>query len=110
MKSKLFTILIPASLLAQAPGPLPPVGGHGGHWYDPLTAPYRAPHVPPVDFSNTRRIDTLLRAGNLYLSLPDAISLAIENNLDVAFERYAPPIASADLMRAKGGGLLRGIS
>jgi len=44
--------------------------------------------VPPVNVSNTSRIDALLRAGNLYLSLSDAIALALENNLDVEIQRY----------------------
>ena len=29
-----------------------------------------------------------MRAGNIYLSLSDAIALAIENNLDIELERY----------------------
>jgi hypothetical protein len=46
----------------------------------------------------------------LYLSLADAIALALENNLDIEVERYLPRIASTDVQRAKGGGLLRGVS
>ncbi|MGA3079333.1 MAG: TolC family protein [Bryobacteraceae bacterium] len=51
----------------------------------------------------------LIRAGNLYLSQADALALAIENNLDVELDRYSFRIADSDLLRAKGGGLLRGI-
>ena len=75
-----------------------------------LTTPYTAPRVPPVNFNNSPRIESLLRAGTIYVSLPDAIALAIENNLDVEFERFAPGISSTDLLRAEGGGTLRGIS
>jgi outer membrane protein len=78
-------------------------------WFDRLAGPYRAPRVPPVSFHNSPRIDSLIRAGNLYLSLPDAIALALENNLDIEFERFWPRIASTDVLRAKGGGTLRGI-
>ncbi|MBV9506146.1 MAG: TolC family protein, partial [Acidobacteriia bacterium] len=39
-----------------------------------------------------------------------AIALALENNLDVEFQRFEPLIASTDTERAKGGGTLRGIS
>ena len=70
---------------------------------------YRAPAVAPVSFANTTRFDSLYRAGNLYLSLRDAIALAIENNLDVQFQRLNAPIAQTDTLRAKGGGTLRGI-
>ena len=52
---------------------------------------------------------SLVRDGKLYLSLHDAISLAIENNLDVEVERYNLQLADDDLLRAKGGGNLRGI-
>jgi hypothetical protein len=80
------------------------------HWYSHLVSIYQASRVPPVDFRNSPRIERLIRAGRLYLSLPDAIALAVENNLDVEFERLALPIANTDILRAKGGGLLRGIS
>src|ERR1035437_115395 len=50
------------------------------HWYSGITQPYQSRAVPPVNVSNSSRIDALLRAGNLYLSLSDAIALALENN------------------------------
>jgi len=43
-----------------------------------------------VSFQNSNRIFELTRAGQLYLSLSDAITLAPENNLDVQLERYLP--------------------
>ena len=54
-------------------------------------------------------MQSLIRAGNLYLSLQDAIALAIENNLDVQWDRLNAPISQTDTLRAKGGGTLRGI-
>jgi outer membrane protein TolC len=80
-----------------------------GRQHDWITDPYRAKEIPPADMSNSPRLEQLLRAGNLYLSLQDAIALAIENNLDVEVARYGPQIGQADLMRAKAGGLLRGV-
>jgi len=65
--------------------------------------------APRTDFSNSQRLHDLLRAGNLYISLADALALAIENNLDIELERYALPIADTDVLRAKGGGTLRGV-
>jgi outer membrane protein len=61
------------------------------------------------EFQNSPRVHDLIRAGNLYLSQADALALAIENNLDVELDRFSFRIADADLLRAKGGGLLRGI-
>jgi outer membrane protein len=77
---------------------------------DSILRPYEAKPVPPVSFQNSRRIFDLIRAGQLYLSLADAIALALENNLDIDVERYLPRIAQTDIGRAKGGGLLRGLS
>jgi outer membrane protein TolC len=72
--------------------------------------PYEVRPVPPVNLKNSERIFVLMRAGQLYLSLADAIALALENNLDIEVERYLPRIAQTDIGRAKGGGLLRGVS
>jgi outer membrane protein len=76
----------------------------------PGTRKYRAPAVPPIDLANSNRLESLLRAGNLYLSLQDAIALGVENNLDVAISRYGPLQAQTDLQRAQAGGALRGVS
>jgi hypothetical protein len=79
------------------------------HRFAWLTTPYTAPRVPTVSFQNSPRIENLIRAGIIYLSLSDAIALAIENNLDVEFERFEPGISKTDVLRAEGGGTLRGI-
>jgi outer membrane protein len=72
--------------------------------------PYQARPVRPVDFQNSQRIFNLIRAGQLYLSLADAIALALENNLDIELERYLPRIAETDVQRSEGGGFLRGLA
>jgi outer membrane protein len=90
----------------QAPRILP----ERDHWYERAFGPYVAKRVPPPDFQNSPRIYSLIRAGNLYLSLSDAIALALENNLDIEVQRFWLPIAASDLLRAKGGAVsLRGI-
>ena len=73
-------------------------------------SPYKAKEVAPINLQNSQRIFDLMRAGQLYLSLDDAIALALENNLDIELERFLPKIADTDLLRARGGGLLRGLS
>ncbi len=75
-----------------------------------LRSPYVEHPVAPVDLTNSPRIRQLLRSGNIYLSLSDAIALAIENNLDIQLERYTLPSADTEVLRAKGGGLLRGLT
>src|ERR1700738_4217265 len=74
-----------------------------------LRRPYQRRNVPAIDLSNSNRLESLLRAGKIYLSLQDTIALALENNLDIALQRYNPLIAESDLLRARAGGLLRGI-
>jgi outer membrane protein len=80
------------------------------HWYSGFTHRYTVPNIAPADFSNSTRLDALVRAGKIYLSLQDAIALAIENNLDIEVTRYQPKLAEANLLRAQAGGLLRGLS
>src|ERR1017187_2689803 len=66
--------------------------------------------TPAVQFDNSPRVHELIRAGNLYLSLQDALALAIENNLDIELQRYLLPQGDSELLRTKGGGLTRGIN
>ncbi len=72
-------------------------------------APYRAGHVPLLPAGSTSRLAGLVRDGRLYLSLHDALALAIDNNLDVETGRYSLALADTDLLRAQGGGNLRGL-
>ncbi len=60
--------------------------------------------------ANTSRIDSLMREGKLYLSLNDAIALALENNLDVAIARYNLNIADTDVLRARAGAQILGVN
>jgi len=64
----------------------------------------------PVNLENSPRVRDLVRAGNLYLSLQDALGLAIENNLDIELQRFSFPTANAEILRSQGGGTLRGLS
>ena len=62
------------------------------------------------NLDNSHRLDQLIRDGKLYISLQDAISLALENNLDLAIARYNLPIADTDIQRTKAGGSFRGVN
>jgi outer membrane protein TolC len=74
-----------------------------------ILRPYKAQTVPPVRLTNSGRIYSLLRAGKLYLTVQDAIALAIENNLGLEIERYGPLLAQSALERALAGGPIRGV-
>ena len=75
-----------------------------------LVGPYIAHQVPPPSFGNTPRVESLLKNGKLRLSLSDAVTLALENNLDLAIARFNLSIADTDIMRAKSGESVRGVA
>jgi outer membrane protein len=79
------------------------------HFWNPI-APYTATDVPAPRLDNTPYLDTLMRDGKIYLSLSDAVTLALENNYDIAIARINLDIADTDILRAKAGSSLRGIS
>jgi outer membrane protein TolC len=66
--------------------------------------------TPALRYENSARVHELMRAGNLYLSLQDALALSIENNLDIELQRYLLPQGDAELLRTRGGGLTRGLN
>jgi len=74
-----------------------------------LVGPYRRPTVPELFPGAGARLSGLVRDGKLYLSLHDAIDLALENNPDLEISRYNLALADTDRLRAAGGGSLRGI-
>ena len=79
------------------------------HFPNPI-GPYSPKRLPPIDLSNTPRIETLLQGGKLYLSMNDAVALALENNLDIAIQRYNLGIADTDVLRARAGANTLGVS
>ena len=109
-----------AGLAADQPGPggaAPPGNSHPQSattethgFLGSITGPYRAKLPAAVNLSNSTRIESLLRGGNLYLSLQDAIALALENNIDLELQRYGPQIADNYLLRAQAGGFASSVS
>jgi outer membrane protein TolC len=90
-------------------GPQQPFHVTMPHSRNPIK-PYEPSTVPPVDLTNSPRLQNLIRDGKLYLSLRDAIALALENNLDIAYYRYNFPTAQADLLRTKAGYPANGVN
>jgi len=79
------------------------------HSHNPL-APYMPSDAPALDLANSPRLESLIRDGKLYISLRDAIAVAIENNLDLAYFRYNFPIAQTDIQRTKAGSPANGVN
>lgn len=99
-----------AQLMQQQPVPQPPPFQVAlPHSHNPLS-PYMPSTVPPLDLNNSPLLQNLIRNGKLYLSLRNAIDLAIENNLDLAYFRYNFPIAQTDYARTKAGGTANGVN
>ena len=75
-----------------------------------MLQPYLPRELAQPSFANSSRIDSLMRDGKIYLSIDDAIALALENNLDLDLARYNLNIADADLLRAKSGASILGVN
>ena len=107
----MFTVLLMVSgpaLFAQSPEvsiEMPKETPVVGRFLRPLHLEKR--QVAPAKLTNTPRLESLVRGGNLYLSVEDVIALTLENNLDIAVQRYSPFLAREVLRRAEGGGILR---
>ncbi|HEX6805024.1 MAG TPA: TolC family protein [Terriglobales bacterium] len=124
----LLLLVFPLSLLAQEaqPAPAPPASSAQAalptaptstvpHAFDVheyakphsafpnVIAPYVPKDVPAPDLRNSSRIDQLMRDGKLYLSMDDAVALALEDNLDIGIARYNLGIADTEVLRSKGG-------
>lgn len=99
--------LLPSALLAQVSAPA--LRLDYPHSSNPFNT-YRGVELPAASLANSPRVEQLIRDGKMYLSLDDAILLALENNLDIAIARYNLPISEADVERTKAGGTFRGIN
>jgi outer membrane protein len=75
----------------------------GRKWFPDFTGPYTPMKSAEPSLTNSPRIEQLLQGGKLLLSLQDAISLALENNMAIDVERYTPWLDEVSLLRAKSG-------
>jgi outer membrane protein len=106
----------PSQSTAAAPQPEQPRAVNLTDYSQPRSAfphvlqPYLPRELAQPSFGNSSRIDSLMRDGKIYLSVDDAIALALENNLDLDLARYNLNIADADLLRAKSGASILGVN
>jgi outer membrane protein len=70
-----------------------------------IFAPYAPRSMPEPMLTNSTRLDQLIQDGKLMLSLDDAISLALENNLNIFVQRFVPWIAETQMLKALAGGV-----
>ena len=99
----------PATASAEAPQNFVPFQQLLRPSRNPVDA-YRGKSVAPPSLANSVRLSSLIREGKLYLSLHDAIDLALENNLDLVISRYNLPIAQMDILRTQAGSYPRGVN
>jgi len=101
-----------ARLKAQQSTPVPSntIDFKANRWFPNPLQPYFSPFVQETRLSNTQRLHSLIRDGELHLSVEDAIALALENNLDIAVARYSIIFGQTDILRTKGGGAARGFT
>ena len=81
-----------------------------GSWFTKILDTYRDQPVAPVQLENSPRIESLIVGGKLELTLSDALALALENNLDIAVQRFIPSFSQTDLLRSQAGQSPRGFS
>src|ERR1039457_235648 len=72
-------------------------------WFPNFVKPYAPSSIAEPQLTNSPRFDQLIQNGKLMLSIEDAISLALEDNLAIAVERYTPWLDQVYLLRAKSG-------
>jgi outer membrane protein TolC len=75
-----------------------------------VIGPYTTREVPPVNLMNSPRLESLAKDGVIMLSMSDAITIALQDNLDIDIARYNLPIANTDVLRTKGGGQPLGVA
>ena len=77
------------------------------HFPNPI-AHYRGTTIDNISVFNSPRLNDLLRNGKIYLSLSDAVMLALENNFDIAIARYNLNVSDTDIVRSRAGASLLG--
>jgi outer membrane protein TolC len=109
----IYWLIPPASIYAQAPqNNMPQQGNHKPDSSGPFHffSIFQEKPVPRLVLDNSPRIESLIQNGKIFLTLADALALALENNLDIAVQRYIPEFSQTDLLRSKAGQSPRGFT
>lgn len=105
--ARVFAVILSATLASAQS--IAPLRLEMPQSHNPIKA-YTPDNVASPQLANSARLNQLIRDGKLYLSLQDAIALALENNLDIAIARYNLPIADTDVLRTQAGAIFRGVN
>jgi len=108
----------PLTPLPQAPKPQNNAHLYSGNqnYAKPLSgfpnfiAPYTVRRVPPANLTNSTMTDKLFHDGTIFLSINDAVAMALENNLDITLQRYNLSVADTDLLLTTTGQSARGVA
>ena len=76
---------------------------HGAPWFPTVLAPYKPMHIAMPNLATSGDLQQFMKDGKLYLSLQDTITLALENDLDIAVARYNPLISETSILSARSG-------
>ena len=105
--------------LPQAPGPQHNANAHPysdqdftrgkRQWPNPFVI-YAPRNVGPLNVQNSSAVSKIFQDGKIYLSINDAIALALENNLDIGIQRYNLSIADTDILRTSSGAAALGVN
>ncbi len=103
--------------LPQAPGPQHNAHPYSEHdntrgkrqWPNPFVI-YTPREVAPLEVENSARTGQLIKDGKMYLSINDAVAMALENNLDIGIQRYNLSIADSDILRTSSGAAALGVN
>ena len=74
-----------------------------------MLKPYLPVQIPPANLVNSRSLSEMIRDGRIELSLAQLVNTVVDNNLNIAVDRYNDFFAQADVLRAKGGQAARGV-
>ena len=94
---------------AQAPQPKTRDYSADPKWFPNIFSVYKPAHVPTADLTDTKTLAEMIRDGKIELSLTQLAAAVVENNLNLALDRYFNYSAQADLLRAKSGQAARGV-
>ena len=83
---------------------------HGQSQFPKFWSVWTVRNVAAPNFTNSPLIDRVIRDGKMYLSLDDAVALALENNLDIAIQRYNLVTADIDILRTSSGAAALGVN
>ena len=78
-------------------------------WPNPFII-YAPREIGPLRVQNSPRVDQIIRDGKMYLSMDDAVAMALENNLDIGIQRYNLSIADTDILRTSSGAVALGVN